>query len=75
MYAKCCRGHYPDCHDTLANGTVINNVNYTLTLNTGVAPNAWTLLLTDVTTTTLITANGLIGPDDTLTITDCVTLG
>jgi hypothetical protein len=57
---------------TLANGTVINNVNYTLTLDT---IEGMTLLLTDVTTATSFTARSLIGPDDTLTITDCTTLG
>ncbi|MGA9173567.1 MAG: hypothetical protein WBZ33_06310 [Thermoactinomyces sp.] len=60
---------------TLANGTVINNVNYILTLNTGVVPNTWTLTLTDVSTTTAFNATSVVGPDDTLTITDCVTLG
>jgi len=59
---------------TLANGTTLNNVSYTLTLNTGVVPNTWTLVLTDSTSTTAFTANGEIGTGDTLTITDCVTL-
>jgi hypothetical protein len=59
---------------TLANGTVINNVTYTLTLNSGVVPNAWTLTLTDPATTTAFTASGTVGAGDTLTITPCVTL-